>query len=123
MKKIIVYLACMLLILSCGKDNKPPSPLIQPAQMKGILWDMITAQSLAAEMASKDSVIDVAIQTKKLSKEVFIIHHIDSATFNKSYNWYVQHPDILKTLFDSLSVQKERETHETFRNKIHKEVE
>ena len=77
--------------------------------MQSILWDVMRAETLASEIGRKDSSVDVAIQTKFFSQKVFSIHKTDSATFNKSYNWYLKHPDVLTIIFDSLYVQKERE--------------
>jgi hypothetical protein len=100
-----------MMLFSCGKSNKPPSSLIQPKEMQSILWDVMRAETLATEIARKDSSVDAAIETKSLSQKVFSIHKTDSAMFNKSYNWYVKHPDVLKIIFDSLYIQKERENH------------
>jgi len=77
--------------------------------MKSVLWDVMRAQSLAREIALKDSTVDLAIKTKSLTQKVFEIHKIDSAQFIESYNWYMKHPTHLKLIFDSMYVQKERE--------------
>ncbi len=77
--------------------------------MKSILWDVMRAQTLAQETSLKDSTIDVAVETKFLSQKIFEIHKTDSAHFIESYNWYVKHPDLLKLIFDSLYIQKQRE--------------
>ncbi len=77
--------------------------------MQSILWDVMRAQTLAGETALKDSSIDVAIETKILSKKAFQMHKTDSAHFTESYNWYLKHPDRLKLIFDSLYAQKQRE--------------
>lgn len=108
MKKFL-YLIFLMTLFSCGKSKKPPSTVIQPKEMQSILWDVMRAETLASEIGRKDSSVDVAIQTKFFSQKVFSIHETDSATFNKSYNWYLKHPDVLTIIFDSLYVQKERE--------------
>jgi uncharacterized protein DUF4296 len=110
-----------MMLFSCGKSNNPPSSLIQPKEMKNILWDVMRAETLATQMAQKDSTVDVAIETKTLSQKVFNIHKTDSASFNKSYNWYVKHPDVLKIIFDSLYIQKERDNKRIVKKKIEKE--
>lgn len=107
--KNLLYLILLIMLFSCGKSNKPPSSLIQPKEIQSILWDVMRAETLASEISLKDSSVHVAIETKSLSQKVFKIHKTDSATFNKSYNWYVKHPDVLKIIFDSLYIQKERE--------------
>jgi predicted neuraminidase len=111
MMKNIFFLVLLSMLFSCGKNNTPPPSLIQPKEMQSILWDVMRAETLASEIARKDSSVDVAIETKSLSQKVFSIHKTDSANFNKSYNWYVKHPDVLKIIFDSLYIQKERENH------------
>ncbi|MDQ6845165.1 MAG: DUF4296 domain-containing protein [Bacteroidota bacterium] len=96
-------------MLSCSGKNDTPQGIIKPKEMSGIMWDVLRAQNFAAEIARKDSSINVAAQTKVLTQKVFEIHKINASLFDKSYNWYTSHPDMLETIFDSLYTQKERE--------------
>lgn len=109
MSRTIIYIMFFLVFVSCGSDTKVPSNILQPAEMSNILWDIMRSQALGYEIARKDSSVREAIEVKALSQKVFKIYKIDSAYFNKSYNWYIQHPTILKVIFDSMYVQKERE--------------
>lgn len=109
MMKPFICVIFSMIIISCNSGNNTPSNIIQPKEMQSILWDVMRAQTLANEIAIKDSSIKAAAETKSLSKEIFRIHKTDSSNFNKSYNWYVKHPDVLKLIFDSLYAQKERE--------------
>ncbi|MEO9004988.1 MAG: DUF4296 domain-containing protein [Ginsengibacter sp.] len=102
----IIFFSCLV---SCNPNSEAPSNILQPPEMSNILWDIMRSQTLAYEIARKDSTVNEAIETKALSQKVFSIYKIDSAYFNKSYNWYVRHPAILKTIFDSMYVQKESE--------------
>lgn len=110
MIKIIIYFIFSILLSACYSSDELPSDIIKPDEMKNILWDVMSAQTLASELSRTDSSVNQAAETKALSQKVFNIHHTDSATFNKSYNWYVKHPDILKRIFDSLYAQKQRES-------------
>lgn len=105
------------LIVSCVNKNKVPSEIIQPKEMQSILWDVIKAESLSAEFARKDSSINEVAETKLLTAKVFEVHKIDSSEFNKSYNWYTSHPDILKSVIDSLNSQNHRESEFEMRKK------
>jgi hypothetical protein len=107
MKHIFCFF--LVVLISCNSEDKIPAEIIQPKEMKSILWDVMRAQTLASEIARKDSSVNAAVETKILSKKAFQIHKTDSATFNTSYNWYLKHPNVLKVIFDSLYVQKERE--------------
>jgi hypothetical protein len=109
MIKLFILFIFSAIIISCNSGNKTPSNIIQPKEMQSILWDIMRAQTLANEIALKDSSVNAVVETKSLSQKIFQIHKTDSSNFNKSYNWYVKHPDALKLIIDSLYVQKERE--------------
>ena len=109
MMRNFIYLIFSILLFSCYNANKAPSGIIKSKEMKSVLWDVMRVQSLAREIALKDSTVDLAIKTKSLTQKVFEIHKIDSAQFIESYNWYMKHPTDLKLIFDSMYVQKERE--------------
>lgn len=111
------YIIFSMVFFSCYSKDKVPLALIQPKEMKSVLWDIMSAQTLANTIATKDSSVSAAIETKLLSQKVFKIHHTDSSNFNKSYNWYVKHPDVLKIIFDSLYLQKQRENDSLIRKK------
>lgn len=111
------YIIFSMVFFSCYSKDKVPLGLIQPKEMKSVLWDIMSAQTLANTIATKDSSVSAAIETKLLSQKVFKIHHTDSSNFNKSYNWYVKHPDVLKIIFDSLYLQKQRENDSLIRKK------
>ncbi|MEO8721554.1 MAG: DUF4296 domain-containing protein [Ginsengibacter sp.] len=106
--KNLFGLLFLSIIISCDSGNKPPSNIIQPKEMQSILWDVMRAQTLANEIAIKDSSINTVAKTNLFSVKIFKIHKTDSTTFSNSYSWYIKHPDILKLIFDSLYVQKER---------------
>lgn len=120
LKLPVIYFIFSILFFSCYKGDKVPSKIIKPDEMGNIIWDIMRAQSLASETALKDSTVNVAIKTNLLSQKVFQIHKTDSAQFNKSYNWYLKHPDVLKRIFDSIYSQKQKENNlELKRNQIH----
>ena len=121
-KIIICFLTCIFLGACYSADNLPAN-IIKPTEMKNILWDVMRAQTLATEISMKDSMVNQAAETKELSHRVFKIHHTDSASFNKSYNWYVKHPDILKCIFDSLYAQKQRENVSEFNPNHQKKIQ
>jgi hypothetical protein len=108
MRKVLICFFIPLILSSCYSADDIPKNIIKPEKMKVILWDVIRAQTLAQETALKDSNLNVAIETKELSKKVFKIHKTDSIHFVQSYNWYVKHPASLKLIFDSLYAQKQR---------------
>ncbi len=109
MIKRFFYCTLFIFIFSCSSKDKAPSTIIQPKDMKSILWDVMSAQNLATALQMKDSSINAIAETKALTQKVFEIHKITPADFDKSYNWYVKHPEAMKLIFDSLYTQKQRE--------------
>ena len=110
MMKNIFFLIVFSLFISCLGKNKVPGEIIQPGKMQKILWDVIRAQALSTEIARKDSTVNEIAETKVLTQKVFEIYKITSTTFNQSYIWYTDHPDIMRIVFDSLNAQKQRES-------------
>ena len=117
MSKFIIYIFFSVLLFSCYSVDKIPKNIIKPKEMKGILWDVMRAQTLAQQTSMKDSTITVVGETALLSKKIFQIHGTDSAKFVESYNWYVKHPETLKLIFDSLYTQKQRESDSILKKK------
>jgi hypothetical protein len=95
-------------LFSCSGKNNIPEEIIQPEKMKNILWDVIRAQELSSEMARKDSAINEVAETKMLTQKVFEIHNITSSAFDQSYSWYTSHPEMMRTIFDSINAQNQR---------------
>jgi Domain of unknown function (DUF4296) len=108
MKKFFFFIMCCVLF-SCSGKNKVPAEIIQQKDMQNILWDVIRAQALSAEIARKDSAIKEAAEIKILTQKVFEIHHITSSAFDQSYSWYTSHPEVMRIIFDSLNVQNQRQ--------------
>lgn len=116
MRNPLIYIFVSVLLFSCYSADNIPETVIKPKEMKSILWDVMRAQTLAQETSFKDTTVTIAEKTNLLSKKIFKIHHTDSTHFVESYNWYVKHPAVLKVIFDSLYIQKQRES-ETSLNK------
>ena len=109
MARIFCFIFCIVFIFSCSSEDKAPSGIIQPETMKNVLWDVMSAQFMAQGISRKDSPVNTMAQTKALTQKVFEIHKITAADFNKSYDWYIKHPETMKRIFDSLYTQKQRD--------------
>lgn len=96
-------------MFSCSGKNKIPAEIIQQKEMQDILWDVIRAQALSAEMARKDSAVSEVAETKMLTQKVFEIHRITPSAFDQSYSWYTGHPEIMRIIFDSMNIQNQRQ--------------
>jgi hypothetical protein len=83
--------------------------------MEKILWDMIQADQYSALYLLKDSArINVKTETQKLYQEVFRLHDISREGFRKSFQYYQTHPDLTRSVFDSLLARGNRERTESY---------
>jgi len=83
-----------------------PSEIIKPKKMQEVLWDVLKAEALVQQMVKADSGKSQNIESNKLTAQVFMIHNITKEDFEKSYSYYIDHPDIMRGIFDTLSTQK-----------------
>lgn len=122
----VVY-SCILLALlvSCKDKNTIPQGIIQPEKMKMVFWDILRANTLAEEVAKKDSAKKIQIENTNLQRQVFAMHHISKEDFFKSYNFYTQHPALMLSLLDSTIAYAGKKNYNTappsglkFKNKI-----
>jgi hypothetical protein len=110
---------CLIFFCSltgCSNKDKIPSSIISKNEMQNILWDMIQADQYAKQFIVKDSAKrNVSAETMKLYDEIFQIHHITQQEFQKSYQFYMGRPDLLKIIFDSLALQGNRHMQEIYK--------
>ena len=91
---------------SCNDNSDVPADVIKPPQMQKVLWDMIRVDILADEITKRDSSKNLQIEKSVLTEKVFAIHKINKNTFQESMNFYENHPDLLKTILDSLNTNE-----------------
>ena len=119
MKRILYFILCVVLLVSCGDDKDDiPKDIIGKEKMQKILWDIMLADQFSTQYVSKDTVKSrVRTKTMELYEEVFRIHHTTKAEFQKSFKFYESHPDITKPMFDSLSARASRERLTMFKSR------
>ena len=107
-KELLILFFCMIALFSCSSKDSVPNAIIQPQEMGDVLWDVMRVQFLSEEIVASDSSINKEEELKKLTEKVFKIHKTTSVKFDKSYDWYIKHPELLNRIFDSMQVQKQR---------------
>lgn len=108
-----------LLIFACRQGVEAPKTVLPAEEMKPLLWDVIRAQNLSRQLARKDSTLDEKTETKELTQKVFGFHKVTEEQFNRSYDWYIKHPDILREMLDSLYTQEQRKVSDSQHNSGH----
>ncbi|MGC4038158.1 MAG: DUF4296 domain-containing protein [Chitinophagaceae bacterium] len=112
--KAILFLS-ILFIVSCSSNNSIPKNVIQPPAMSALMWDLMRADEFVSNFQRKDSSHTFKDKSTFLYEEVFKIHHTDKAQFEKSISFYKLHPDMFKTVVDSLEKKKSSAMTESYR--------
>lgn len=117
MRRILICLVGVLLFSCSGKDKT--QGVIPKEKMEKILWDIIQADQFSAQYLKKDSTkLNVKEETMKLYDEVFAVNHITREQFKTSYSFYMEHPDITRSMFDSLSARANLLRNEIYKRQI-----
>lgn len=99
--RIGLSIIIILFLAACSSGNVP-SDVIQPEKMKLVVYDMIRADEWVNTRASADTSFNRTTEVRKFYEQVFLIHKITRKQFYDSYKYYQAHPDLNRTLFDSL---------------------
>jgi Domain of unknown function (DUF4296) len=119
-----VIAGCLAIVLlagiGCADKESVPSGILPPGKMQTVMWDMIQADQYAALSVAKDSSghINTKVETLKLYEEVFRLHEVSREEFRKSYQYYLDHPELNQRLFDSLVSQGTRLRTESYSRPI-----
>ena len=110
MRSIYLIMVLMSLLSACSSPEKKPADLLDKEKMEKVLWDMVLADRFSSQYLLKDSLkMDVKSETFKLYEEVFAVNKVSRDQFISSYKYYLNHPRILKVMFDSISARGNRE--------------
>lgn len=103
MRKALFFLSLTALLFACS-NNKVPDGIMRQPKMVAIMWDLARADEfLDAYVLSKDTLIDKASKTAEWYDQIFRLHQTKRETFEKSYRYYQEHPQLMKEVLDSLS--------------------
>ena len=89
----------------CSDNTSVPYGILSVDKMYPIMWDMIEADQYAALLAKDSAHVDAKLERLRLYEQVFRLHDISREKFQKSYNYYKEHPEITQILYDSLEKQ------------------
>jgi hypothetical protein len=107
--RIVSGLLAILLVVGCSDKDNIPSGIIRRAEMEKILWDMVQADQYSSMYLIKDSArVNVKMETLKLYEEVFRLHQVSREEFRKSFQYYQEHPELTRNVFDSILARGNR---------------
>ena len=105
-KQCWIITVCLLI----GCSHKNSDKIILPEnQMVKVLWDMIQVDELATSRLARDTGKDGKKERIQLYQKVFQLHKTSEKQFSNSFTYYSGHPDLMKSLFDTLEARGSRE--------------
>lgn len=95
---------CLIIICVSFYACKPgiPKDIIQPDKMEQVLLDIHIVDGYITTLPNADTAKSVGAS---FYKGVYKKFDIDSALYNASINYYYKHPDIMKKMYDSITVK------------------
>lgn len=111
-----LFILGLMFFAACTNTTKVPEGIYPREKMENVLWDMIIADRFSAQFLLKDSSkIDVKLETMKMYNQVFKMNNTTHEEFVKSYKYYLNRPDLTKTIFDSLASRANKNRDEMYK--------
>lgn len=110
---LIYFSLSAFLIMGCQDEPEVPEGTVSEAKMAQILTDIHILEARVGRlgMTSLDS---STIVTEHLKLQIFKKYGVDSATYNKSYQFYSTNPFFLERIYNN--VVKDLETRQKKKN-------
>lgn len=103
MRQFVLIGWMLILLTACSDNRRIPSAILPPEKFQAILTDVLLADALTLERSFKDSAVKISDENAAYFLKVFQLHGVSKNEFMKSYNFYLQRPDLLKIITDSVS--------------------
>ncbi len=100
---ICLYCCIVILAISCSDKSNIPEGVLSPKKMQAVLTDILVVDVLNNDRILKDSALKLPVENASYFLKIFQLHNITRNEFNKSYNFYLKRPDLLKIITDSVS--------------------
>lgn len=108
MKLLAVLLLITGLFISC-QSNKVPSDIIPAEKMQTVMWQLMQSDEYVNTLVARDTTKKSSTERMRRYQQVFDLNKTSLAEFKKSYRFYMEHPDVTKVMFDSISTKATRE--------------
>lgn len=98
----------LVFFLFACSPNRVPKDVLPQEKMEAVLWDVLLADQTAEYYMEQDTAVKALEKHTELYQQVLEIHKISKGEFKKSLQFYEAHPQLLKSIFDSLQKRAEK---------------
>ncbi len=117
MRAWLFLLMLAFFLASCGNRGRVPDGIIPAPAMQNIIWQLMQADEFVTLFVSKDTTKNSNAERMLRYQQVFELNKTSEAAFKKSYQFYMEHPEITKVMFDSLIAKADRQKAELYKSK------
>ena len=104
----IAVLFFFFLLFGCTEKPKVPKGIISQNEMRKLMWDLMRADAYVSDFVMKDTSRNQKTESIILYEQIFNMHSTTREAFKKSLAFYEEHPDLLKTITDSLRADERK---------------
>ncbi|HEX2628877.1 MAG TPA: DUF4296 domain-containing protein [Chitinophagaceae bacterium] len=95
-------------LYACG-GRGIPNGIMKKEKMEMVMWDMLQADDFVREyMINRDSTLDDTAEYINMYERVFRMHGTTRDEFDRSFNYYREHPALMKEVMDSMNTKFQR---------------
>jgi Domain of unknown function (DUF4296) len=84
--------------------------------MEIIIWQLMQTDEYVTTLLAKDSSKKSSIERMTRYQAVFELNKTSMVEFKKSYQFYMEHPEITKVMFDSITARAGRQRSELYKS-------
>ena len=104
----LIILILLIFAFSCGRKDKVPEGVLEPAKMEKVMTDLLMSESFAESYL----LIDTSKKrdewfTGELNK-VLAVQDVTQDQVRKSLDFYKTRPDLFKVIIDSINARAQR---------------
>ena len=107
--RILIFIAAWIWGLASCSNRQVPDDVLEPEKMEAVVWDMIqTGEFLNGFVLFRDTFYNNVQESRRWYDKVYELHQISQEDFIRSYEYYKNHPKLMKRVFDSLAVYEDK---------------
>jgi hypothetical protein len=100
-----LLLLITICLAACSQETKIPKDILPTEKMQAVYWDYLQADAFANDFVRRDTTKDPNLENAKLQIQLFKLHKVSKEQFYKSYDFYVNHNELMKDMLDTMLVR------------------
>ena len=106
--RLVGFFLLAYLFVGCSTGRTVPGDIIPIEKMETIIWQIAQSDEYANTLLNRDPTKKASTEKMKVYQQVCALNDVTISDFKKSYQFYLDHPDITKLMFDSISARSSR---------------